>query len=51
MQLVNDLWQDEHGLILSAEAVMVGTLGVLGAVVGMNMASTAVDEEIGRAHV
>ena len=46
MQLVNDLWQDEHGLILSAEAVMVGTLGVLGAVVGMNMASTAVDEEL-----
>ena len=46
MQLVNDLWQDEHGLILSAEAIMVGTLGVLGAVVGMNMASTAVDEEL-----
>ena len=46
MQLVRDLWQDEHGLILSAEAVTVGTLGVLGAVVGLNMASTAVDEEL-----
>jgi len=46
MQLVKDLWQDEHGLILSAEAVTVGTLGVLGAVVGLNMASTAVDEEL-----
>lgn len=46
MQLVKDLWQDEHGLILSAEAVMVGTLGVLGAVVGLNMATTAVDEEL-----
>ncbi len=46
MQLVNDLWQDEQGLILSAEAVTVGTLGVLGAVVGLNMASTAVDKEL-----
>ena len=46
MQLVNDLWRDEHGLILSAEAVMVGTVGVLGAVVGVNMAATAVDEEL-----
>ena len=40
MQLVKDLWQDELGLILSAEAVTVGTIGVLGAVVGLNMAST-----------
>ncbi len=46
MQLVKDLWQDEHGLILSAEAVTIGTVGVLGAVVGLNMASTAVDEEL-----
>lgn len=46
MQLVNDLWRDEHGLILSAEAVMVGTVGVLGTVVGLNMAATAVDEEL-----
>ena len=46
MQLVKELWQNESGLILSAEAVTVGTLGVLGAVVGMNMASTAVDEEL-----
>lgn len=46
MQLVKDLWRDEHGLILSAEAVTVGTIGVLGAVAGLNMASTAVDEEM-----
>ncbi len=46
MQALKELWQDELGLILSAEAVMVGTLGVLGAVVGLNMASTAVDEEL-----
>ncbi len=46
MQVVKELWQDEFGLILSAEAVTVGTLGVLGAVVGLNMASTAVDDEL-----
>ncbi len=46
MQLVNDLWRDEYGLIVSAEAVTVGTLGVLGAVVGLNMASEAVDAEL-----
>lgn len=46
MQIVNDLWRDECGLVLSAEAVTVGTLGVLGAVVGLNMTSTAVDEEL-----
>jgi len=46
MQLVKDLWQDEYGLILSAEAVTVGTIGVLGAVAGLSMASTAVDEEM-----
>jgi len=46
MQALKELWQDELGLILSAEAVTVGTLGVLGAVVGLNMASTAVDEEL-----
>ena len=46
MRTVKELWQDECGLILSAEAVTVGTLGVLGAVVGLNTASTAVDEEL-----
>jgi hypothetical protein len=46
MQLLNDLWNDECGLVLSAEVVTVGTLGVLGAVVGLNAASTAVDQEL-----
>ncbi|MCX7410029.1 MAG: hypothetical protein NTZ32_18280 [Planctomycetales bacterium] len=46
MRAVKELWQDECGLILSAEAVTVGTLGVLGAVVGLNTASTAVNEEL-----
>ncbi|MBM4074298.1 MAG: hypothetical protein FJ267_01480 [Planctomycetes bacterium] len=46
MEIFRKMWQDESGLILSAEAVSVGTLGVLGAVTGLSMASTAVDEEM-----
>lgn len=46
MQTLNDLWHDECGLVLSAEVVTIGTLGVLGAVVGLNAASTAVDQEL-----
>ena len=46
MQQLNELWQDECGLVLSAEVVTIGTLGVLGAVVGLNAASTAVDQEL-----
>lgn len=46
MQLIKKLWSDEGGLVLSAEVVTVGTVGVLGAVVGLNAASTAVDQEL-----
>lgn len=46
MQPFQKLWQDERGVVLSAEVVMLGTLGVMGAVVGLNAASTAVDEEL-----
>jgi len=46
MQSIKKLWDDESGLVLSAEAVTVGTVGVLGAVVGLNAASTAVDQEL-----
>lgn len=46
MQSIKRLWSDEDGLVLSAEVVTVGTLGVLGAVVGLNAASTAVDQEL-----
>lgn len=46
MQSIQKLWQDESGLVLSAEVVTVGTLGVLGAVVGLNAASNAVDGEL-----
>lgn len=46
MHAIQKLWQDETGLVLSAEVVTVGTLGVLGAVVGLNAAGTAVDLEL-----
>lgn len=46
MQPFQKLWQDERGVVLSAEVVMLGTLGVMGAVVGLNAASTAVDQEL-----
>ena len=46
MHAIQKLWQDESGLVLSAEVVTIGTLGVLGAVVGLNAASTAVDQEL-----
>ena len=46
MRPIESLWQDEGGLILSAEVVTIGTLGVLGAVVGLNAAATAVDQEL-----
>lgn len=43
---IQKLWNDECGLVLSAEVVTIGTLGVVGAVVGLNAASTAVDQEL-----
>ena len=46
MQPIQNFWQDESGLVLSAEAVTIGTLGVVGAVVGLNAATTAVDQEL-----
>lgn len=46
MLLIQQLWCDEGGLVLSAEAVTIGTVGVIGAVVGLNAASTAVDQEL-----
>lgn len=46
MRLLQSLWNDEAGLVLSAEAVTVGTVGVLGAVVGLSAASDAVDAEL-----
>jgi hypothetical protein len=40
------LWQDECGAVLSAEAVLVATLGVAGAAVGMDAVSKSVNDEL-----
>lgn len=46
MQILQELWRDETGAILSAELVLLGTLGVVGATVGVKMAATAVNDEM-----
>lgn len=46
MNLLKALWRDECGYVMSAEAAMLGTVGVLGATVGLNMAGTAVNDEM-----
>ena len=40
MRLIHELWNDESGLILSAEAVTIGTVGVLGSIVGRHVGSS-----------
>jgi hypothetical protein len=44
--LARALWRDDSGLVLSAEIVLLGTLGVIGATVGLSMASSAVNDEL-----
>ncbi len=44
--LLQQLWRDEAGYVLSAEAVTVGTLGVVGATVGMGAVSKSVNDEL-----
>jgi hypothetical protein len=46
MKLIDLLWRDECGLILSAEAVVVATVAVVGVTVGLHQAATAVNEEL-----
>lgn len=46
MNVLQALWRDESGAILSAELVLLGTLGVVGATVGVKMAATAVNDEM-----
>lgn len=46
MSLLTELWNDETGLILSAEAVMIGTVGVLGAIVGLSTLGSAINAEL-----
>lgn len=46
MSLWKSLWHDECGSILCAEAVLLGTVGLVGAGVGMSMVSESVNEEL-----
>ena len=45
-EIGRNLWADETGAIISAEAVMVATLGVAGATVGMETLSKSVNDEL-----
>lgn len=44
--VIRRLWHDEGGAVLSAEAVVVGTIAVVGLGAGMSTVSTAVNEEL-----
>ena len=46
MRLFNELWNDETGVVLSAEAVVVGTVLVAGVGAGLNVVASAVDGEL-----
>lgn len=46
MNPLRELWADETGAVVSAELVLVGTLGVIGATVGLNTVSTALNDEL-----
>lgn len=46
MNFLKQLWTDECGVILTAETVMVGSVAVLGGVVGLNAAASAVNDEM-----
>ena len=46
IRLLRQLWQDEAGYILSAEAVTIGALGVVGATVGIGAVSKSVNDEL-----
>ena len=46
MRIFSELWSDEAGVIMSAEAVVLGTVGVLGLTSGLSVAATAVNSEL-----
>jgi Flp pilus assembly pilin Flp len=46
MQIIRELWRDDSGAVLTAEVVLVGTIAVLGATVGLTTVATAVNEEL-----
>ncbi len=44
--MLNKLWNDESGVIISAELVLVLTICVLGVIVGLSSVVVAVNEEL-----
>ena len=46
INLLRQLWRDETAYVLSAEAVTVGSIGVVGATVGIGKVSQLVNEEL-----
>lgn len=43
---LKSLWQDEAGFVLSAELALIGTIGVVGATVGLSVSANAINEEM-----
>jgi hypothetical protein len=46
MSLLKSFWQDEAGFVLSAELALIGTIGVVGATVGLSVSANAINEEM-----
>ena len=46
MRLFTKLWNDEAGVLLSAEAVVVGTVAVVGLTTGLTVVANSVNEEL-----
>mgnify|MGYP000701745962 CR=1 FL=1 len=46
MNLLKKLWTDDVGVILSAETVMLGTIGVLAMTAGVGVMGSAMNEEL-----
>jgi len=47
MKILKRLWADELGVVMSAETVMLGTMGVLAMTAGVGTMATAVNGELG----
>ena len=47
MKILKRLWKDEVGVVMSAETVMLGTMGVLAMTAGVGTMATAVNSELG----
>lgn len=44
--LMQQLWRDEAGFIVSAELVLVGTIAVLGLIVGLSEVAAGINQEL-----